>query len=40
MQIEDKQMQKLNYKLRVILIQKGVVLFVFANYLVDVLVWN
>jgi hypothetical protein len=30
----------LNYKLQVILIQKGIVVFVFANYLDDVLVWN
>jgi hypothetical protein len=40
MQIEDKEMQKLNYELRVILMQKGIVVFVFANYLDDVLVWN
>ena len=40
MQIEDKRRQKLNYKLRVILMQKGIVVFVFANYLDDVLVWN
>ncbi len=39
MQIEDKERQKLNYKLSVILIQKGIVVFVFANYLEDVLVW-
>ncbi len=32
--------QKLNYKLHVILMQKGIVVFVFANYLDDVLVWN
>jgi hypothetical protein len=32
--------QKLNYKLRVILMQKGIVIFVFANYLDDVPVWN
>jgi hypothetical protein len=32
--------QKLNYKLHVILMQKGTVVFVFANYLDDVLVWN
>jgi hypothetical protein len=30
----------LNYKLRVILMQKGIVVFVFANYLDDVLIWN
>jgi hypothetical protein len=40
MQIEDKKRQKLNYKLRVILMQKGIVVFIFANYLDDVLVWN
>jgi hypothetical protein len=40
MQIEDKKRQMLNYKLRVILMQKGIVVFVFANYLDDVLVWN
>ena len=40
MQIEDKKRQKLNYKLRVILMQKGIVVFVFANYLDNVLVWN
>jgi hypothetical protein len=33
-------MQKLNYKLRVTLMQKGIVVFVFANYLGNVLVWN
>jgi hypothetical protein len=33
-------MQKLNYKLCVIFMQKGIVVFVFANYLDDVLVWN
>ncbi len=32
--------QKLNYKLCVILMQKGIVVFVFANYLNDVLVWH
>ena len=36
----QKERQKLNYKLRVILMQKGIVVFVFANYLDDVLVWN
>jgi hypothetical protein len=40
MQIEDKRKAKLNYKLRVILMQTGIVVFVFANYLDDVLVWN
>ncbi len=35
-----KERQKLNYKLRVILMQKGIVVFVFANYLDDILVWN
>jgi hypothetical protein len=39
---KTKERQKLNYKLRVILMQKGIVVFVFANYLDDVLVlvWN
>jgi hypothetical protein len=36
----QKKRQKLNYKLRVILMQKGIVVFIFANYLDDVLVWN
>jgi hypothetical protein len=40
MQIEDKRKAKANYKLRVILMQKGIVVFVFANYLDNVLVWN
>jgi hypothetical protein len=40
MQVEDKKVQKLNYKLCVILMQKGIVVFIFANYLDDVLVWN
>ncbi len=40
MQIEDKKRQKLNYKLRVILMQKGIVVFVFENYLDDDLVLN
>ncbi len=31
---------KVYYKLRVILMKKGIVVFVFANYLDDVLVWN
>ncbi len=35
-----KERQKLNYKLRVILMQKGIVVFIFANYLDDALVWN
>jgi hypothetical protein len=35
-----KERQKLNYKLRVIHMQKGIVVFVFANYLDNVLVWN
>ena len=39
MQIEDKKGKKLNYKLCVILRQKGIVVFVFA-YLDNVLVWN
>jgi hypothetical protein len=36
----QKEKQKLNYRLRVILMQKGIVVFVFANYLGNVLVWN
>jgi hypothetical protein len=40
MQIEDKRKAKVNYKIRVILMQNGIVVFVFANYLDDVLVWN
>ncbi len=32
--------KKLNYKLRVILMQKEIVVFLFANYLDDILVWN
>ncbi len=40
MQIEDKKSQKLNYKLCVILMQKGLAVFVFALYLDNVLVWN
>ncbi len=36
----QKKGKKLNYKLRVILMQKGIVVFVFANYLDDVLEWN
>jgi hypothetical protein len=39
MQIEDKRKPN-EYKLRVILMQKGIVVFVFAYYLDDVLVWN
>jgi hypothetical protein len=35
----QKKGTKLNYKLRVILMDKGIV-FVFANYLDNVLVWN
>jgi hypothetical protein len=38
--LKTKERQKLNYKLRVILMQKGIVVFVFANYLDNVLVWN
>jgi hypothetical protein len=39
--MKTKERQKLNYKLRVILMQKGIVVFVFANYLDNVLVvWN
>ena len=42
MQIKDKRKAKATLwcKLRVILLQKGIVVFVFANYLDDVLVWN
>jgi hypothetical protein len=36
----QKKRQKLNYKLHVILMQKGIVVFVFADYLDNVLVWN
>jgi hypothetical protein len=36
----QKKGKKLNYKLRAILMQKGIVVFIFANYLDDVLVWN
>jgi hypothetical protein len=32
--------KKLYYKLRVICMQKGTVVFIFANYLDDILVWN
>jgi hypothetical protein len=32
--------QKLNYKLCVICMQKGIVVFIFSNYLDNVLVWN
>jgi hypothetical protein len=35
-----KERQKLKYKLRVILMQKGIAVFIFANYLDNVLVWN
>jgi hypothetical protein len=35
----QKKGKEQNYKLRVILVQKGIV-FVFANYLDNVLVWN
>jgi hypothetical protein len=35
----QKKGKKLNYKLSVILMQKGIV-FVFTNYLANVLVWN
>jgi hypothetical protein len=38
MQIEDER--KAKHKLRVILMQKGIVVFIFANYLDNVLVWN
>ncbi len=36
----QKKRQKLNYKLHVILMQKGIVVLVFSNYLDDVQVWN
>ncbi len=32
--------KKFNYKLRVILMQKGIVVLIFANYLDNVLVWK
>jgi hypothetical protein len=38
--MEDKRKAKLNYKLHVILMQKGIVVFIFANYLDNVLAWN
>ncbi len=37
---QKKGKSYLNYKLRVILMQKGIVVFVFANYLDNVLLWN
>jgi hypothetical protein len=40
MQIEDKRKAKANYKLRVILMHKRIVVFIFANYQDNVLVWN
>ncbi len=40
MQIEDKRKAKAKLKLRVILMQKGIVVLDFANYLDDVLVQN
>ncbi len=40
MQIDDKRKAKLNYKLHVILMLKGILVFVFANYLDNVQVWN
>jgi hypothetical protein len=40
MQIKDKRRQKLNHKLCVILMQKGIVVFLFAHYLDNVLVWS
>jgi hypothetical protein len=40
MQIEDNRTAKANYKPHVILMQKGIVVFFFANYLDDVQVWN
>jgi hypothetical protein len=36
----QKKGTKINYKLHVILLQKGNVVFVFANYLDNVQVWN
>jgi hypothetical protein len=36
----QKKRQKLNYKLRIILMQKGIVVIISANYLDNVLVWN
>ncbi len=40
--VEDKERQKLSYKLRVILNaeRNSSTIFIFANYLDDVLVWN
>ncbi len=38
--MKTKERQKLNYKVPVNLMQKGIVVFVIANYLGDVLVWN
>jgi hypothetical protein len=35
-----KERQKLNYKLCVILMQKEIIVFIFANYLDNILVWN
>jgi hypothetical protein len=45
MQIEDKRKAKAKlqatcYSGSMILLQKGIVIFIFANYLDDVLVWN
>jgi hypothetical protein len=37
---KTEERQKLNYKLRVILMQKGILVFVSANYLDNVQVWN
>jgi hypothetical protein len=39
MQIKDKRKSKAKLQ-HVILMQKGIVVFIFANYLDDVLVWN
>ena len=36
----NRRQKKAKHKLRVILMQKGIVVFVFANYLDLVLVWN
>jgi hypothetical protein len=40
MQIEDKRKAKAKLQATFIFIQKGIIVFVFANYLDDVLVWN
>jgi hypothetical protein len=40
MQINDKRKAKAKLQATVILMQKGIVVFVFANYSDNVLVWN